>query len=136
VLPLCPVDHRCATPGKIPLDVATGFHRATWQRQGVPTTDELDTWLASPVVDRLGIGMVLGRHVRIDVEDDIGFRILSEWSHGDLPATWEFTTRSGAYAWLYEAPEGLTLQKVVGSGEGQHSGIELLGLGQQTAIPP
>lgn len=137
VLPLCPPSHRpCATPGKVPFSTDTGYHLEEWQRRGVPGSAEIDAWLASPIAEQLNLGLILGSYMRIDADGSAGFRILTQWSHGDLPNTWEFTTRSGAYAWLYRAPDGVTLRKASESAEGEHEGLELLGTGQQTAIPP
>ena len=135
VVPLCPAGHGCASPGKVPFDPSRRVHMVGWESRGVPTDDEIDQWAAAG--RDFNFGLVLGRsHVRVDADGDFGRALLETWSAGDLPDTWTFTTRSGATAYLFEVPEGLALRKVEQAGPGEHEGLELLGLGQQTAIPP
>lgn len=138
VIPLCSHDHSgipeahaktCSRPGKVPL--------VKWRHREVSTEDEASNWGVE--FPDANIGLLLGSvssYVGVDVDGEGGERLLAEWSGGDLPETWEFTTGSGRRL-LYKIPDSVVLRKVSESaGGGNHQECSLLGEGSQTVIPP
>ncbi|OPX83385.1 MAG: hypothetical protein A4E53_04660 [Pelotomaculum sp. PtaB.Bin104] len=139
IIPCCSPGHEGMTPkhkaackslGKAPLIPG-------WPKRAETTSSELSLWLnqwpyANP-------GLPLGsasRLVGIDIDGEIGEQLLLEWSGGDIPTTWEFSTGAGRRL-LYRLPEGVTLKKHVQADRTkEHEECALLGEGQQTVIPP
>lgn len=81
---------------------------------------------------------MLGRIIRIDADGEAGVELLQEWSGGDLPPTWMFTspgsiTPQQLYSWPEDVPIGATVSKSL---KGEHVELKLMGLGLQTVIPP
>jgi hypothetical protein len=108
-----------------------------WKKGSIPTDKDLLEWLKT--YEKMNIGLVLGNAsgiVGIDVDGEHAKDLLREWSNGDLPDTWTYKTPSGGLRFLYRAPEGKELKKVVQTLEGKHSELALLGEGQQTIVPP
>ncbi len=60
LLPECSATCTCSHPGKRPWDPETGRHMDAWQDRGVPTSTELDAWLASPGAEHLSLGCRCG----------------------------------------------------------------------------
>ncbi len=136
VLPLCGVGHTCQTPGKVPVDLATGRHLSRWQQRGVPTLDEIDRWASSPLAPRANLGCLTGRVssvVALDIDGPGGEALLRRCAQGDLPPTWEYRTGGGRRL-IYRYAEGLRSLKLAGDGE--HEGLEVLSDGRQMVIPP
>jgi putative DNA primase/helicase len=146
IIPLCSHDHEgtsnihrgaCNSPGKAPL-------LGKWQQAGRPTAETIDEWL-----DRYpscNVGLVLGLEsglVGIDVDGPGGEEALREWSGGDLPTTWEFTTPGGGRRLLYSVPQSLYDQGLEKLGNparqsrgADHEECRLMGDGRQTVLPP
>ena len=136
ILPLCGVAHPCPTPGKIPVDLATGRHLAGWQQRGIPTVAEIARWLEAPLAPRANLGCLTGQIsgvVALDVDGPGGEALLARYAGGDLPATWEYRTGGGRRL-IYRYEEGMRSLKL--SGDGQHEGLEVLSDGRQMVIPP
>lgn len=140
VLPLCSADHkgmsthhkqRCSTPGKVPLI-------AKWTQHKRTTREDIDQWLSK--WPTMNVGLVLGQTVHwnmvgIDVDGEIGLSLLEEYSKGDLPATWEYTTGNGRRL-LYLLPSKLVTKKHRITVAGQKGELAILCQGQQTVLPP
>ncbi len=136
ILPLCGIHHECATPGKVPVDLATGRHLSGWQQRDVPTLDEIDIWASSPLAPRANLGCLTGRVsgvLALDVDGPGGEVLLQRYAQGDLPPTWEYKTGGGRRL-IYNYEEGLRSLKL--SGDGEHEGLEVLSDGRQMVIPP
>jgi len=136
VVPLCGVKHQCPSPGKVPVDLSTGNHLSGWQSRAIPTSDELETWLDSPLASRANIGALTGRVsgiVALDIDGEGGEFLLNKHAHGDLPETWEYLTGGGRRL-IYAFEEGLRSIKI--SGDGEHEGLEVLADGRQMVLPP
>jgi len=136
ILPLCGIHHGCATPGKVPVDLATGRHLSGWQQRGVPTLEEIETWLSSSLAPRANLGCLTGRVsgvVALDIDGPGGEVLLQRYAQGDLPPTWEYRTGGGRRL-IYRYEEGLRSLKL--SGDGEHEGLEVLSDGRQMVIPP
>jgi hypothetical protein len=138
VIPLCPPDHAgmwprhcqdCRSPGKAPWV-------QDWPSRRVPTAEELSDWARR--IPASNLGLVLGAAsglVGVDPDGETGEALLSEWSGGDLPETWEFRTGAGRRL-LYRIPAGVTLKKTRRRAGAGHEELALLGEGQQTVLPP
>ena len=136
VLPLCGVAHRCPTPGKIPVDLTSGHHLAHSQRRGVPTPQEIDGWLRTPLAARANLGCLTGSRsgiVALDVDGPGGEALLTLHAHGDLPPTWEYRTGGGRRI-IYRYAPGMRSIKL--AGDGTHEGLEVLSDGRQMVVPP
>ncbi|WP_339192775.1 bifunctional DNA primase/polymerase [Paenibacillus sp. FSL W8-1287] len=140
VIPLCSHDHAgmseshrlsCSRPGKRPLI-------KEWTEAKVPSDETIDEWAQE--WPTMNVGLVLGTVsglVGIDVDGPYGEELLAEWSSGDLPDTWEFTTPGGGRRLLYAVPSGLKTTKYAkGHPEKPHEECALLGDGHQTVLPP
>lgn len=140
VIPLCPPDHakinenhvtKCNTPGKRPL--ITGWTEAT-----PPDVQQISSWEKQN--PNANIGLVLGDAsglVAIDIDGVGGEEILKEWSQGELPDTWEFTTPNNGRRLIYKIPEGMTLKKASKADPTKkHTECALMGQGSQTVMPP
>lgn len=139
VIPLCSPSHSnmsakhksgCDSPGKAPL-------LAGWQKRGVPTDIEIATWKRDwPWAN---LGLLMGEPsglIGVDIDGAAGEQLLSKWSSGDLPDTWEFHRGDNSRRLLYRIPPGIKLKKFSQAGNGKHEELALLGTGQQTVIPP
>lgn len=139
IIPICSHDHThtsdrhnqiCKCPGKTPLIRG-------WQSRSVTTQEHLNTWVTQ--FKTFNIGMPLGSasgYCGIDVDGVLGEEFLQELSKGDLPATWEFSTRAGRRL-LYTLPPGTPTQKYIMAAEGGgHEECAILADGQQTVMPP
>ncbi len=110
------------------------------KRSAVPTTEEIEEWLAK--WPTMNIGLVLGAAsgiVGIDVDGPQALERLQEISGGDIPATWMYKTpgSEAGRRLLYRLPEGIgKASKWVDKLEGEHSELAFLGDGQQTIVPP
>lgn len=136
VVPLCGVKHSCPSPGKVPVDLVTGNHLFGWQSRRVPTPEELEVWLNSPLAARANIGSLTGRIsgiVALDIDGEGGEFLLNKYAQGALPNTWEYRTGGGRRL-IYAYEDGLRSIKL--SGDGEHEGLEVLGDGRQMVLPP
>lgn len=136
VLPLCGVKHQCPSPGKVPVDLRTGTHLSGWQSRGIPTSEELEIWLDSPLASRANVGALTGRVsgiVGLDIDGEGGEFLLNKHAQGDLPPTWEYRTGGGRRL-IYAYEDGLRSIKI--SGDGEHEGLEILADGRQMVLPP
>lgn len=136
VVPLCGVKHGCPSPGKVPVDLATGRHLNKWQSRGVPTASELEAWLDSPLAARANIGTLTGRVsgiIALDIDGEGGEFLLARYAKGALPPTWEYQTGGGRRL-IYAYTEGIRSIKL--SGDGDHEGLEILSDGRQMVLPP
>lgn len=140
IIPLCPHNHEgmsehhlgvCSKPGKTPL-------LKGWSQWEVPFLEEIEKWYR--YWPKANIGLILGSVsglVAVDVDGEFGELTLKDWSQGNLPPTWEFTTPGGGRRLLYAIPEGVTLTKHFEADRNNyHEECALLGEGQQTVVPP
>lgn len=83
-------------------------------------------------------GVVLGNYVAIDVDGgEEGEAVLKHLSGGNLPETWEHPTPGGGRRLFYRWTIGVQPKKYTKSVPGkEHTGVELMGLGQQVVLPP
>lgn len=138
IIPVCSSNHEgmsekhkkeCNNPGKAPLIRG-------WTKQDVPEWKEIELyWERNPNVN---IGMALGSKVGlvgIDIDGDSGEAILTKWSQGDVPSTWEYTTGNGRRL-IYTLPKGIITKKVTRRGEEIHTECALMCDGQQVVLPP
>lgn len=139
IIPVCTADHRgmslthrsrCKSPGKSPL-------LPDWTSRGTPTIEEVNKWYFGG--KPLNLGLILGatNHwnlVGVDVDGQLGEELIEQWSDGNLPLTWEFTTGQGRRL-LYRLPEGFVSRKFK-QGEAKIGELALLASGQQTILPP
>ena len=139
ILPLCPPNHinmsrghriNCQSMGKAPV--------IQWKERTDTTTADVEKWFARN--EYLNVGLILGKTdywnlVGIDIDGEVGERLLSKYSKGQLPATWEFTTGNGRRL-LYLLPEGASSHKHKINVEGSKGELALIATGQQTVIPP
>lgn len=139
VIPICPPTtkgmslsrrEQCKSLGKTPLIKG-------WPSRTVTTYEEVNEWLVEFPKCNFGLPLGNASHmVGIDIDGELGNQLLEEWSQGDLPETWTFTTKSGRRL-LYAIPENLKVKKYKeASKEKVHEELALLGDGQQTVIPP
>lgn len=134
VLPLCGPRHGCRHPGKVPVDLRTDRHLEGWQTRGVPTPEEVETWLSLPLGRRANLGCVMGRAsgvVGVDVDGPEGEEGLRELSGGHLPDTWEYQTRPGRRRLIYALPEGVRIPSTR-----PRPKLEILSDGAQAVLPP
>lgn len=134
IIPLCGPRHRCNSPGKVPVDLQTGRHQDGWQARGVPTTEEIDTWLSLPLARRANLGCIMGTAsglIGVDVDGPEGEEALRRLSSGDLPPTWEYRTSPGRRRLVYALPKGVAIPS---SKPGPQ--LEVLSDGRQMVLPP
>jgi hypothetical protein len=138
-LPLCPPDHvgvgkghkECNSPGKRPW--------ISWKKfeDSLPTEPEVRGWWGNNPQSNVGIalGPVSGL-VGIDIDGAGGEKLLAEQSHGNLPATLEFTTPGGGRRLLYRIPPGAVLRTTSHRGGGERQELRFQSRGAQTVMPP
>ena len=115
-----------------------------WQNKGIPTKEEIADWYASKPTSN--IGAVMGYNsglIGIDIDGELGEKLLQEKSNGDIPDTWEFLTPGGGRRLLYRIPEGVSVRKVKAKEskedkerKGEHEELAFFGNGSQTVLPP
>lgn len=148
VLPLCPAFHvgvgkahrGCDHPGKRPF-----FPNREPGKQGdwkefqsrLATEDEVRGWFdANPY---LNVGMALGpvsQLVGIDIDDEEGEDLLREFSGGNDPQTWEYSTGKGKRL-LYRLAPGVAVSTAPFRRPGTEIEIlRLMGAGSQIVLPP
>lgn len=140
VIPLCPPDHedvfdshreKCMSPGKRPMFKG-------WKEAVPPDEMQIKDWQKQ--VPNANIGLVMGSPsglIAIDVDGEGGQEILNDWSQGELPATWEFTTPNQGRRLIYVYPKELILNKASQADPNQeHCECALMGEGSQTVMPP
>ncbi len=119
---------------KLPFKGSHGFLDAT--------TDEAQIrawWGATPDAN---IGTACGAWVCLDVDVKDGKRgdvelVRLVMKHGPLGWTRQTLTPSGGYQFHYRAPAGVRIDRVIGlNGRGLADGIDLLGFGGFTILPP
>ncbi len=84
------------------------------------------------------IGGILGEVsglVRIDVDSEGGEAQLAEFSGGDLPATWEFSSGKGR-GLLYRIPPGVKVKTTPYKDSEKKETVRFQGEGAQTVLPP
>lgn len=138
IIPVCSASHsgmaqshkdRCKSPGKTPIEEG-------WNTRATTTVAEFTKWYMRNKY--INIGLPLGQAsglVGIDIDGEHGEEMLAQWSGGDLPDTWEFSTGNGRRL-LYRIPAGMKTKKFKSAGEGAHQELAILCDGQQTVIPP
>jgi len=122
----------CQSPGKTPM------HPWKKLQEQLPTAPQVERqWGRYPIGN---VGCVLGQAsglVRVDVDGAGGEAALQEWSHGDLPATWEFRSSAAGRGLLYRWEKDQPCQTVTKpSKDGAHVELRLQGNGSQTVLPP
>jgi putative DNA primase/helicase len=122
----------CKSPGKSPV------HPWTKLQTQLPTAPQVEKqWGRYPIGN---VGCVLGQAsalVRVDVDGTPGEACLQAWSHGDLPATWEFRSSAAGRGLLYRWEKDQPCQTVTQSSpDGAHVELRLQGNGAQTVLPP
>lgn len=138
VIPICSPKHegmteqhkkKCSASGKAP--ILTG-----WPNHTQTNEDDVRGWLEKN--PKINIGVPLGQTsgmVGIDVDGEVGERLLKELSKGDLPLTWEFLTGKGRRL-LYALPEGLSTKKFKHKEKEKGQELAIICEGQQTVLPP
>jgi hypothetical protein len=131
VHPLCPPDHMCQSPGKIPFDPYEGCHMPSWQMH---KQWELDWWEEMLDLEPgINVGFLCGERsslLCIDIDDNEGMALLDKF---DIP--WRCT-------WQYRTGRGLrVLFRAVGKSESfiftsDGGTLEILGDGRQSVLPP
>lgn len=137
VIPLCPPDHRkmsyshrqeCTCPGKAPII-------ENWTAHVKTEYSDVQSWLSkNPYVN---IGLPMGNAsgiIGIDVDGEMGEKLLVAISGGVLPETWEYTTGNGRRL-LYALPAGVKTRKFTNR-KAKHEELAILCDGQQTVLPP
>jgi hypothetical protein len=114
------------------------MHAWKKRQETIPTAAQVEKyWRDYPIGN---VGCVLGQVsglVRIDVDGAPGAEALKEWSQGDLPQTWEFTSSAACRGLLYRWPTGEPCHTVIkSSADGEHTELRLMGNGTQTILPP
>jgi bifunctional DNA primase/polymerase-like protein len=121
----------CDSPGKMPLCKWAEFQTR------LPTIAEVrQLWKDFPYGN---VGCVLGQvsgMVRVDVDGPSGEAKLQQWSKGDLPPTWEFTSSAESRGLLYAWPRALPCKTTSQRMKGDHEELRLMGNGSQTVLPP
>lgn len=138
VIPLYPYDYfDVKRAGKVPW-------LKGWQARGIPTKEEIADWYSKKPTSN--IGAVMGNNsglIGIDIDGELGEKLLQEKSNGDIPDAWEFLTPGGGRRILYRIPEGVTVRKVKAKeskedkeNKGEHEELAYFGNGSQTVLPP
>jgi hypothetical protein len=139
-LALCPPDHvsvgrnhgrECKSPGKRPMPLWKEFQKR------LPTKEELRDWWRRWPLSNVGgaLGPVSGI-VRLDTDSEAAERQLAEFSGGDLPATWEFTSGRGR-GLLFRIPPGVIFRTTPEARSARTDGeLRFQAEGAQTALPP
>jgi hypothetical protein len=141
VLAICPPDHvgvgkthgqQCKSPGKAPW--------GDWKeyQDRLPTEAELlKKWRDNPTLNvGLALGPVSGL-VRLDIDGPGGEQRLAEYSGGDLPMTWEFTSGrdNGGRGLLYAIPPGVLFMTTHEKPDKKQE-LRFQAKGAQTVLPP
>lgn len=139
---LCPPDHvgvgekhpkKCTNPGKVPL--------VPWKelQERLSTESELARWWEDHPDGNVGciLGPVSGV-VRLDVDGPGAEVMLQDYSGGDLPLTWEFTSgrENGGRGLLYGIPPGVVFQTTPQTTEQEKEELRFQAKGAQTVLPP
>ncbi len=129
--PVCPVEHGCSSPGKIPFSLEQGQHLAGWQdRQLSKQAPQLSKMRRVPSYSKCGIGCLTG-HVSgiaaIDIDGEAGEYAWEEVKEGDVE-TWEYTTGRGRRLLFRYSVAARTVRP--------QEGLEILLDGSQTVLPP
>ena len=132
--PCCPVDHRCASPGKVPYDPVEQIHKAGWQNHEIPTVAEVQEWIDQD--SSINLGFLCGgpsRIICIDIDTPEAWQIYQEEFKPET--TWEFATGNGV-RFMYAMP--LDMESFSSLNIDVEGGfrIEILGDGKQTVAPP
>ena len=130
VHPLCPADHHCNSPGKIPFDPVEGRHMLGWQNH---EQFHLDTWHEWLDYDsNINIGMLTGQAsglVGVDIDDEPGDEMVQELWHGE---TWEYTTGKGRRL-LFRHTEPISRTRMRDAND---RSFEILGDHTNNVLPP
>ena len=149
----CAPDHAkrdypdCRNPGKVPINLATGYHLTKWTDTKLPTID-LDAFRRTQESRRrqgkalYGVGAVTGRPladgrrlVSLDIDGEEGVADAKRLLGPNRAPTLMYRTGSGGWHLLYGVPpgDGPVPHR---SEDGGHQGIALQGNGKQTVLPP
>lgn len=135
VLPLCGPTHRCKDPGKRPWDPVSQSHMIGWQRRGVPTAADVDSWIAGAGADRANLGCLTGHGLAwLDVDGPEGEAQLRAILGPNPVATWEFRRGSDSRRLIYAVPKDEPVPTI--GGDAGHAGLRVLGDGAQSVVPP
>jgi hypothetical protein len=138
ILPVCPPDHNCTAPGKVPVDPRTGRHMRDWANRAAWTSQAVEDYEARAKGRKMNIGLPVGSIsglLAVDIDDPRGEAKLRELAAGrDIPVTWEYTTGRGRRL-LYRIPAGLKIESRKFDVEGKVV-LEFLGDGHQVVLPP
>ncbi len=139
-LVLCPPDHsrtgdyhrsHCQKPGKCPM--------SEWKAYQTQQPKEKAVRLLFNRYPAANVGVVMGgpgRLVGLDVDSAAGEQLLLQWSHGDIPQTYAFSTPAGGHRLIYSVPEGIDLPIKPFKVDGPKEALRILGKGSQTVMPP
>ena len=128
--PLCPSDHMCQSPGKIPFDAVEGGHMPGWQDHPQFSVDQWGRWLDYD--SSINLGMLTGQRSRligIDIDDEPGEEYVSELWDGK---TWEYTTGKGRRL-LFRSDEPTRTIRIR---DGLGRSFEVLADGKNNVLPP
>ena len=148
----CAPDHArewagCGSPGKVPIDLATGRHMRDWTaRQGTLPGVHLDAFrriqesrAARRGVLPFGVGVLTGRPltdgrrlVALDIDGEGGVAAVRRLLGPARAPTLTYCTGSGGWRLLY----GATGEVPSRNDDGGHQGIALCADGRQVVLPP
>ncbi len=153
LVPVCAPDHTaewagCRSPGKVPIDLATGHHMREWTaRRGSVSGLDLDGFRrvqesrARMGRAPFGVGVLTGRPladgrrlVSLDMDGAEGLADAKRLLGPARAPTMAYRTGSGGWHFLYAVPgDGPVPSR---SDDGGHQGMALQGDGRQTVVPP
>lgn len=139
VHPLCGNKHQCTSSGKIPVDLSTGQHLASWQSHSMPSAEDIGQWRKSQVYDRANIGCLTGLVsgiIAIDLDGEEGVKMLFELA-GDEKVTlsWHYLTGNGERL-LYQYDPRVRNKTIKRESAVAHNQIDILTDGRQIVLPP
>lgn len=128
--PLCPPDHHCQSPGKIPFDPIQGRHMAGWSEHEQFHMDQWHEWIDYD--SSINLGMLTGqasRLVGIDIDDAEGDQYVRELWKGE---TWEYTSGKGRRL-LFRSDGPVQTARITDS---RGRSFEVLADGKNNVLPP
>ena len=129
VHPLCPPDHYCQSPGKIPYMPGDG-HMQGWQHHEQFSADQWAEWL--DYESEINVGFLTGQPsglICLDIDNEEGKALIEQL--GIEQNTWQYRTGRGLRL-LYRR-DGSCPTGLISKG---NASVEVLGDGRQSVLPP